>query len=48
MSGKNEYTTFQEALKKVLSVPHEVIKAKLKAEKKRPKRASSRASHATS
>lgn len=51
-SAKNEpseYTTFKDALKNVLSVPHSAIKAKLQAEKgKRPKRAASRASHATS
>lgn len=48
-SGGSEYATFRDALTKVLSVPHSVIKEKLKAEKgKRPKRAASRASHATS
>jgi len=50
-SAKNEsgeYATFENALKKILSVPHSEIKAKLDAEKrKRAKRASaSRASHA--
>jgi hypothetical protein len=51
-SAKNEtgeYATFEEALKKVLSVPRSIIKAKLDAEKrKKAKRSSaSRASNAS-
>lgn len=52
-SGKNEqseYATFEGALKKVLSVPHSELKAKLDAEKRvrqqRRKRASGHASRA--
>jgi hypothetical protein len=48
-SAKNatgEYATFESALKKILSVPHSEIKAKLDAEKrKRVKSSASRASH---
>lgn len=47
-SGKNatgEYATFEEALKKVLSVPRSEIKSKLDAEKRKKARRSS-ASHA--
>ena len=46
-SGRNdagEYDRFSAALKKVLSVPHSEIKAKLDAEKAAKKRLSSRAS----
>jgi hypothetical protein len=45
----DEYSSFETALKKVLSVPHSKIKSKLDIEKrKRSKRASvSRASNAT-
>jgi hypothetical protein len=45
----DEYANFQRALKKVLSVPHSEIKARLDAAKKarqRAKRASARASGA--
>jgi hypothetical protein len=45
-SGKKEqgeYATFEDALKKVLSVPHSKMRATLDAEKKR-KKVSSRAS----
>ena len=49
-SAKNEtgdYARFQDALKKVLSVPHSVIKSKIDAGKrKRVKRLASRVSHA--
>jgi hypothetical protein len=49
-NDKDEYATFEAALKKVLSVPHSAIKAQLDAEKRvrkqRRKRASARASHA--
>ena len=45
-----EYATFENALKKVLSVPHTALKAELDREKRvrkqRRKRASDRASHA--
>jgi hypothetical protein len=40
----DEYATFERALKKVLSVPHSKIKAKITGEKR--KRASARASSA--
>ncbi len=46
----DEYTRFEDALKKVLSVPHSALKAELAREKRvrkqRQKRASARASHA--
>jgi hypothetical protein len=46
----DEYTNFETALKKVLSVPHSALKAQLDAEKKarkrRAKRVSSHASRA--
>jgi len=48
--NKNEYATFETALKKVLSVPHSALKAELDREKRvrkqRRKRASARASRA--
>ncbi len=48
-SAKNErgeYATFNDALKKVLSVPRSEMQAKLDAEKKHPRKASSRVSAA--
>jgi hypothetical protein len=50
-SAKNEsgeYATFEDALKKVLSVPHSKLKSKLNAEKRKKARKSSasRASNA--
>jgi len=49
-SGKNErseYDTFQQALKKILSVSHSELKIKIDSEKRRkPKRASDRAAAA--
>jgi hypothetical protein len=35
LSGRDEYATFTNALKKVLSVPHSELKTTLDAEKKR-------------
>ncbi len=49
-SAKNEsgeYATFENALKKVLSVPHSKIKSKLDAEKRKRLKASSASREAT-
>jgi hypothetical protein len=43
-NGRSEYATFESALRKVVSVPHSEIQAKLDAEKKR--KTSSRAASA--
>ena len=49
-NDKDEFTTFEAALKKVVSVPHSAIKARLDAERRvrrqRRKRASGHASRA--
>jgi len=47
-NDKDEYATFEAALKKVLSVPHSAIKAQLDAERPVRKRKSKRvSSHAS-